>query len=163
VILLGTKPVPLDEVDNQTPGAYGPGSTTGVEAPNECTDLTVDFGFFVPPAQFGDRVWIESNNDGIAATGVITPVAGMVITATDGVNVYTTTTTAQGYYSFTVAAGTYTVTYGSVPAFYGAVVPRNTPLGNSASGNAGLYEEPGNPDQSRPQNHLSPPGLGAGG
>jgi hypothetical protein len=160
MILLGTKPVPLDEVDNQTPGTYGPGSTTGVEAPNERTDLTVDFGFFVPPAQFGDRVWIESNNDGIAATGVITPVAGMVITATDGVNVYTTTTTAQGYYSFTVAAGTYTVTYGSVPAFYGDVVPSNTPLGNSASGNAGLYQEPGNPDQSRPQNTTVTVGSG---
>jgi uncharacterized repeat protein (TIGR01451 family) len=160
VIVIGEKPVPLDEVDNQTPGVYGPGSTTGEEAPNERTDLTVDFGFFAPFAQFGDRVWIESDKDGIAATGVITPVAGMVITGTDGINVYTTTTDAQGYYSFTVAAGTYTVTYGSVPSTYGAVTPSESPLGGSASGNAGVYKESGNPDKSRPQNTVVTVGPG---
>ncbi|MFM7172503.1 MAG: SdrD B-like domain-containing protein, partial [Caldilinea sp.] len=69
---------------------------------------TLDFGFTLP-AQFGDRVWVESDTDGLANMGVITLVAGMGITAT-GANgtVYTTTTNAQGYYSFTVAAGTYT-------------------------------------------------------
>jgi uncharacterized repeat protein (TIGR01451 family) len=111
----------------------------------------LDFGI-VPPVQFGDRVWIESDTDGLASTGIITPVAGMGITATDGTNTYTTTTNAQGYYSFTVPTGTYTVTYGAVPPSYGAVVPSSTPGSNSASGNAGSYQQGGNPDQSRPQN-----------
>ncbi|MBX3010759.1 MAG: hypothetical protein KF832_04595 [Caldilineaceae bacterium] len=110
-------------------------------------DMTIDFGF-APLAQFGDRVWIESDTDGRAGTGSLIPVAGMVITATDGLHRYTTTTTAQGYYSFTVNAGTYTVTYGSVPASYGSVTLSDTPGGSSASGNAGLYAEAGRPDQS---------------
>ena len=92
----------------------------------------LDFGFSKPPptvgllitntapafipAQFGDRVWIESDSDGLASTGSITPVAGMLITATDGTSTYNTTTNAQGYYSFSVPAGTYTVTYGTAPS-----------------------------------------------
>ncbi len=46
-------------------------------------------------AQFGDRVWIENDGDGNAAGGANTPVEGMVISATDGTNTYTTTTNAQ--------------------------------------------------------------------
>ncbi|NJM42702.1 MAG: hypothetical protein HC853_19180, partial [Anaerolineae bacterium] len=103
-------------------------------------------------AQFGDRVWIESDTDGLASTGTITPVAGMVITTTGTGGMFTTTTDAQGYYSFTVLAGTYTVTYGSVPPSYGNVAPSATPASSSTSGDAGSYREPGNPDQSRPQN-----------
>ena len=127
--------------------------TSGGEPTNdgdndEFTNLTLDFGFWAQAAQFGDRVWIESDTDGLASTGVITPVAGIVIAATDGANVYTTTTSAQGYYSFTVTAGTYTVTYGSVASSYGNVVPSSTPGGNSESGNEGAYQEGGNPDQS---------------
>ncbi|MFN8489134.1 MAG: SdrD B-like domain-containing protein [Caldilineaceae bacterium] len=104
-------------------------------------------------AQFGDRVWIESDHDGLASTGVITPVAGMVIqaTASNG-QVYTATTNAAGYYSFTVPANvTYTVHYGSVPASYGNVVASSTPGGNRETGNAGSYQQSGNPDQSHAQ------------
>jgi len=112
----------------------------------------VDFAFVPLPAQFGDRVWVEDDGDGDAATGVIIPVAGMVITATNGIDVFTTTTNANGYYSFTVPGTlteqTYTVSYGDVPAQYGAVEPSNTPGGGSESGNAGIYAESGNPDQS---------------
>ncbi len=114
---------------------------------------TLDFGFEPLGAQFGDRVWIESDTDGNANTGTITPVAGMIITATSASGqIYTTTTNAQGYYSFTVPAGTYTVTYGSVPAVYGPVLPSNTPGGSSESGNAGSYQQPGNPDRSHTNN-----------
>ena len=124
-------------------------------------DLTWDLGLYELPAQFGDRVWVESDTDGLAATGVITPVAGMVITATaSGGAVYTATTDAGGYYSFTVPAGTYTVTYGSVPASYGAVLPSGTPGGNSASGSAGGYQQSGNPDQSHANNTTVTVGAG---
>jgi len=115
-------------------------------------DMTIDFGFFGPLAQFGDRVWIESDNDGLAATAEIIPVAGMVITATSGANVYTTTTNSQGYYSFTVAGGTYSVTYGFVPASYGLVFASATPGGSTESGNAGLYAENDDPDRSHVNN-----------
>lgn len=92
-------------------------------------------------AQFGDRVWIESDSDGRVSTGVIIPVEGLLITATDGVNQYSTTTDANGYYSFTVPAGSYIVSYGPMPAAYGDVVPSAHPGGNEESGNAGIYRE----------------------
>jgi uncharacterized repeat protein (TIGR01451 family) len=123
--------------------------TTGTAGQN---NHGLDFGFYQEPAQFGDRVWIESDADGNANTGSLTPVAGMVITATSGATVYTTTTDADGYYSFTVPGGSYTVSYGPVPASYGAVIPSATPGGNNTSGNAGVYQESGNPDQSHEQN-----------
>ncbi|MEZ4675059.1 MAG: SdrD B-like domain-containing protein [Caldilineaceae bacterium] len=104
-------------------------------------NLSLDFGYY-QPAQFGDRVWIESDSDGDVATGMITPVAGMVITATasDGTE-YVETTDAAGYYSFTVPGDTYTVTYGTVPAGYGVVVPSSTPGGNRETGNGGAYQD----------------------
>ncbi|MEZ4707418.1 MAG: SdrD B-like domain-containing protein [Caldilineaceae bacterium] len=114
-------------------------------------NLSIDFGFFLP-AQFGDRVWIESDSDGLASTGTITPVVGMVITATSGSAVYTTTTEAGGYYSFTVPAGSYVVTYGAVPSGYGAVTPSTVVSGTSAAGNAGSYAETGAPDANHGQN-----------
>ena len=111
----------------------------------------VDFAFNLPIAQFGDRVWIESDSDGLAITGPITGVMGIVITATNGANVYTETTDALGYYSFTVPAGTYVVTYGPVPASYGLVVPSTVVSGTTESGNAGMYRETGDPDANHGQ------------
>ncbi|MFM7175069.1 MAG: SdrD B-like domain-containing protein, partial [Caldilinea sp.] len=126
-----------------------PGPSGVVVVPMGSTDnYTIDAGLVPLVAQFGDRVWIESDTDGLASTGVITPVAGMLIIATNGSNIYATTTNAQGYYSFTVPAGSYTVLYGGVPSSYGNVVPSSTPGGNSESGSEGVYQEGGNPDQS---------------
>ena len=130
--------------------------TTGGAGQN---NYGLTFGF-AQTAQFGDRAWIESDTDGLASTGVITPLAGMVITATNGSNVYTTTTSANGYYSFTVPAGSYIVTYGSVPSSYGSVVPSSTPGGNSESGNEGSYQQGGNPDQSHQNNTTVTVGAG---
>ncbi len=146
---------------NGTPSIY---YTTGTAGQN---NHGLDFGFSKPPpmaglmitntapayipALFGDRVWIESDNDGLVSTGSITPVAGMVISATDGAVTYTVTTNAQGYYSFSVPAGTYTVTYGAMPLAYGLVLPSATPGSGTLSGNSGSYAEGGNPDQSHPQ------------
>ncbi|MFN8488963.1 MAG: SdrD B-like domain-containing protein [Caldilineaceae bacterium] len=118
---------------------------TGVALDGEVEDYPLTIQAM---AQFGDRVWLESDADGLAATGVITPVQGLVITATAGAHVYTTTTNSAGYYSFSVPAGTYQVTYGVVPASYGPLTPSRTPGGASESGNAGFYAETGQPDQS---------------
>ncbi len=142
-----------DEMDSDADPVTGKTITTTLIL-NE-RDYTWDAGFL--PTRFGDRVWIESDDDGLANTPgtTNTPVVGMVITATaSSGEVYTTTTNVNGYYSFTVAADTYTVTYGAVPAGYGVVVPSATPGGSSESGNAGSYAEGGNPDQSHTQNTL---------
>ncbi len=146
---LGTVP----SVYNGTPGNNQSHNPSGTPVTIATTDnLSVDFGFHAPLAQFGDRVWIESDTDGLANTGTITPVAGMTITATDGTHAYTTTTNAQGYYNFTVPVGVYTVTYGNVPSTYGAIAPSATPGGNTESGNAGVYAEGSKPDQSHGNN-----------
>ncbi|MEM7132615.1 MAG: SdrD B-like domain-containing protein [Chloroflexota bacterium] len=121
--------------------------TTVTLAPGE-ENWHVDFAFTPSPSRFGDRVWIDSDSDGLASTGIITPVVGIVIMATNGTDVYSTTTDVNGYYSFTVPADTYTVTYGMVPPAYGDVVPSSTPGGNSETGNAGTYQEAGDPDRS---------------
>ncbi|MFN8489141.1 MAG: carboxypeptidase regulatory-like domain-containing protein [Caldilineaceae bacterium] len=76
----------------------------------------MDFGF-VPLRQ--PSVTLSGSNQTatvLPARGRKTPVGGMVITATDSTGtVYTTTTDANGYYTFSVPADVYTVTYGSVP------------------------------------------------
>ena len=118
--------------------------------------LTVTCTFTNTPAlaQFGDRVWIENDGNGtITATEPILPVTGLVITATaSSGQVYTATTDALGYYSFTVPANvTYTIHYGPVPAIYGNVIASATPGGNAESGNAGSYQQSGNPDLSHAQ------------
>ncbi len=131
---------PLGEVDA---GATGNGTNGPTGDAND--NLTLDLGFY-PVASFGNFVWVESDNDGIAVTGIITPVVGKVITATDETGtVYTTTTNAAGYYTFTVPANhTYTVNYGAAPA--GTSVSA-TPNDNTAS-NSDL----GTDQQSRPNN-----------
>lgn len=127
---------------NSVPDTAQP-SNASTDSKQADVSVTIQAGF----VQFGDRAWLESDTDGLIATGVITPVAGLLITATNGTQVYTTTTNSQGYYSFTVEAGTYTVTYGSVPVAYGTATASETPGGNQANGNAGQYQEPGKGDQ----------------
>jgi len=67
------------------------------------------------PVELGNRLWIESDGDGNASTGTVTPVANQIVTATSSTGVvYTTTTDAGGYYTITVPANdTYTVTTGT--------------------------------------------------
>lgn len=123
---------------------------TGTTVAVTTTDnLSIDFGFN-NLVTFGDRAWLEDDSDGNANTGTITPIAGMTITATDGVNVFTATTDSNGYYSFTVAAGTYTVTYGALPAPYSGAIPSATPGAAALTGNSGTYQEAGDPDVSHP-------------
>jgi len=119
--------------------------TTGTAGQN---NHSLDFGFTKPasgqvdilniappPAQFGDRLWLESDSDGVASTGTIAPVANHVLTATNaGGLIYTTTTDINGYYTFTVPAGTYTVTYGLPPAGYEASSTPGGGVVDAASG-----------------------------
>ncbi|CAN5605541.1 hypothetical protein BH10CHL1_BH10CHL1_03290 [soil metagenome] len=152
-VTTGTPTGTTPSVFNGTPGDNQSHTPTGTTVTVGTTDnTTLDFGFHTPLAQFGDRVWLEADKDGLANTGTITPVAGMTITATDGTHLYTAQTNTAGYYSFTLPVGTYTVSYGSVPSIYGAVVPSATPGGNTESGNAGLYADSSNPDQSHANN-----------
>lgn len=131
---------PLNDADS---GASGNGNHGPSGDAND--NLTVDFGFY-PLAKFGNFVWIESDIDGIAATGVITPVIGKVITATDETGrTYTTPTNGSGYYTFSVPANhTYTVNYGLPPI---GTAPSAIPNDNTASNS-----DMGLDQQSRPNN-----------
>ncbi|MEZ4707421.1 MAG: choice-of-anchor E domain-containing protein [Caldilineaceae bacterium] len=102
----------------------GTGNTFGAGAANLLiygrTDAagTVSVKYCYEPsalqALLGNRLWIEDDNNGDAADGVVAPVgAGHVVTATasDGTTVYTSVTDANGIYTITVPANaTYTVT-----------------------------------------------------
>ena len=136
--------IPVDAINatsnrlrqNTAPSAIQAASVFNTSA-QEAEPVTIQAGFI----QFGDRALLESDADGLIATGVITPLAGLLITATNGTQFYTATTNSQGYYSFTVEADTYTVTYGSVPTTYGAIVASETPGGNQVTGDAGHYQD----------------------
>ncbi len=74
-------------------------------------DLTLDYGF-VQLVEIGNYVWFDVNNDGLQNDGPINGLGGVTITITypDG-RVFTTTTTADGYYTFTVPISqVYTIT-----------------------------------------------------
>ena len=73
--------------------------------------LDVDFGYQAP-ASIGDRVWLDTNGDGVQDAGE-TGIAGVTVELRDasGTVIATTTTGADGEYLFDgLAAGTYTVT-----------------------------------------------------
>jgi len=67
------------------------------------TNMTVDFGF-VEPAEFGNRVWFDDNEDGLQDSGEL-GVPGVVITLfeftpTGSIQIGTDTTDADGLYLF---------------------------------------------------------------
>lgn len=78
-------------------------------------NLSIDFGFFhwEKRVALGDRVWLEDDNDGNAATGTVTPIGpGHLVTAvaSDGSTTYSGVTDANGYYLILVPENdTYTV------------------------------------------------------
>jgi hypothetical protein len=91
------------------------------------SDLTLDFGFFVPKVSVGNYVWADSDRDGIqdggepGISGVtlsITKADGSAVTNVFGAAVTTTTTDANGAYVFAnLPVGSYKVTATS-PAGY---------------------------------------------
>jgi uncharacterized repeat protein (TIGR01451 family) len=91
-----------------------------VDGDGTSANQTLDFGF-VSGAALGDRVWFDTNADGVQDPGE-PGVAGVTVELLDdasGSVLRTTTTDSQGAYGFTqLAAGTYRVRFSGFPAGY---------------------------------------------
>ena len=73
-------------------------------------DPTLDAGYL--PAALGDRVWIDTNKNGLQDEGELGIAGVKVELLQDGKVIATTTTNATGFYAFTgLKAGTYTVRF----------------------------------------------------
>ena len=109
-----------DALDSDASPTTGMTELTTLEAGE--SDLTWDMGIYQPTAQIGDRVWIDSNRDGVqdageAGVGNI----GVSLTDSNGDVVATTTTDANGDYLFdTLEPGDYKVSFdvSTLPAGY---------------------------------------------
>jgi protocatechuate 3,4-dioxygenase beta subunit len=81
-------------------------------APNNRSNLTVDFGFYRAPYSLGNRVWFDVNDNGQIDAGE-TGVSGVAVRLLDGAGttvLSTTTTVANGCYRFdNLLAGNYVV------------------------------------------------------
>ncbi|OQB28039.1 MAG: Serine-aspartate repeat-containing protein D precursor [Chloroflexi bacterium ADurb.Bin180] len=106
-------------IDDPNPAANGISSgpvtlTIGGEPTSEDgnanTNLTIDFGFY-PPGAIGDTVWLDYDGNGVQGPGE-PGLPGVVITMVDQFgHTYTTTTDANGVYTFTnLALDTYYTT-----------------------------------------------------
>ncbi len=109
--------------------------TAGAEPVNDGdtdanSDLTVDCGFYQPKEpthSIGNRVWIDTNNNGLADEGEMPASAGVSLDLKDanGTVIKSTTTDATGRYLFSgLAAGSYQV----------CVVTENFAAGNILEG-----------------------------
>ncbi|NCC37594.1 MAG: hypothetical protein EOM24_37135, partial [Chloroflexia bacterium] len=102
------------------------------------SNLTIDFGIF-NDARLGDRVWLDVDGDGIQDASETSGIAGVTVTiysavtnepldsdlATGGIPPLTTTTDANGIYTFTrLISGTYYLVFGNIPFEY-AISPPN--------------------------------------
>ncbi|MBI3242285.1 MAG: hypothetical protein HYZ49_08340, partial [Chloroflexi bacterium] len=119
---LAAKVIPTTETDNQTPGTYGAGSTTGTEAINALTDLTIDFGFNPPMTMnLGNLVWKDLDADGIRDT--VSPnepgIDGVkvVLWLDNGDNTFNSATDTMVAMQNTAGGGAYNFT-GLVPGNY---------------------------------------------
>jgi uncharacterized repeat protein (TIGR01451 family) len=114
----------VDEAaDSDADQATGRTATITLNAGDNIT--TVDAGL-QPPASIGDRVWSDTNQNGIQDAGE-PGVGGVTVTLrnADGAVVATTTTADDGSYLFPgLAPGTYTVTFSGLPAG-GTFAPAN--------------------------------------
>lgn len=55
---------PANETDINTSGTYGPQNRGNFGQEDEDSNLTMDFGFVRPPRSIGNRLWIDTNNNG---------------------------------------------------------------------------------------------------
>jgi uncharacterized repeat protein (TIGR01451 family) len=99
-------------VGGEPPGDDETGSGTGGSADAD-SNLTLDFGFFQPPANtlsLGNLVWIDSDNSG-TVNGSEAGIGGVVVNLIqNGTVIATTTTNGSGYYLFVgLAPGDYSV------------------------------------------------------
>jgi fimbrial isopeptide formation D2 family protein/uncharacterized repeat protein (TIGR01451 family) len=98
-------------------------------------DLTYDLGIW-QPAALGDRVWHDTNANGVQDTGEA-DVPGVTVTLTDagGSTVATAVTDSNGLYRFSnLIPGEYTVTFSDLPAGY--VVTETNAAGSTAANNS---------------------------
>ncbi len=105
----GNEPTLVGSDPADTPGAG--------EAPEGFSNRTVDFGFS-PLASLGDRVWYDTNQNGIQDSGE-TGITGVIVSLyNSGGFIRSTTTTGGGSYSFTaLEPGNYYVVF-TLPANY---------------------------------------------
>lgn len=109
---------------------------TGVDA--------TDYDFAEVGTVVSGTVWLDENRDGVIDAAETTRLAGVTITLTDGAGnvIATTTTDANGFYSFNVSAGDYTITE-SQPSGHGSTTVNTlevvVPLGGLVEQNFGEY------------------------
>ncbi len=93
-----------------TPGA-NVGSIVATNANGTTVNPSIDFGL-VGLFDLGNRVWIDTNNNGVFDGGEV-GVSGVTVVLynhSTGLPIFTTTTSANGYYTFTnLSAGSYNV------------------------------------------------------
>jgi hypothetical protein len=116
----------LAGVDRGLDSSTGDATSTNLIV-DGASDMTLDFGFFVPKVSVGNYVWADSDRDGIQDAGEpgisgvtlsITKADGSAVTNVFGAAVTTTTTDANGAYVFeNLPVGSYKVTVTS-PAGY---------------------------------------------
>src|ERR1043166_6688724 len=109
-----------------------PSGTTPGTLPSGGSDQTVDFGFY-QNVTIGNFVWNDTNGNGIQDNGEPgIPGVTLTLTGTNGSGqsiTQTTTTDANGFYQFTEAPGTYTISV-TTPTGY---VPTATGQGTTAT------------------------------
>jgi SdrD B-like domain len=147
-VLAGTEPsTPTSTVDSNNHGVLQgngdtasaaftitPGVTTGGQIVSNRSASTInptlDFGFNAPLASLGDKVWVDTNSNGVQDSGE-PGVAGVVVELLDagGAVLKSVTTDANGNYKFVdLKPGTYSVRF----------VPTSLPSGAKFTGqNAG--------------------------
>jgi uncharacterized repeat protein (TIGR01451 family) len=107
-------------------GTVGPDRVSGISLASGTTATNVNFGELLP-ASIGDRLWVDTNGDGIQNDGA-TGLAGRTVTLISGGadrllstladnTTSTTTTGADGIYGFAnLTPGEYQVVFGDKPA-----------------------------------------------
>jgi hypothetical protein len=109
---------PVADVRDSDASVVGSGATATAEIAYNSGDAGnnnhgLDFGFRDPLFSLGNRVWFDTNNDGILNNGEL-PIAGVKVQLLDSANNpiagQTVVTDANGYYRFDeLAAGNYSV------------------------------------------------------
>ena len=106
-----------DALDSDANAADGKTAQTVLESGE--VDRSWDMGVQAQDAHIGDRVWFDSNGNGVQDTGEA-GIAGITVQLKNAVGtvVATTTTDSNGIYGFDVAAGKYSVAVKAPSTYY---------------------------------------------